>query len=142
MKKLVLMLLIMLGSGIMMSAQTVSKEYENEVERYLQLSNTKEMTIQTVEQAWQQNNLPITDYHAAAVAVFDNLWPKITKDVAVVYSKYITLDDLKQINAFYETPEGKKLVEAGPQMSNDIMQLMVNKYAGDMQQILKKYIKM
>lgn len=39
-----------------------------------------------------------------------------------IYKKYLTLDDLKKIVAFYQSPVGKKLAEATPAMSAEAMQ--------------------
>ena len=40
-----------------------------------------------------------------------------------IYQKYLTIDDLKDLIAFYETPIGKKLAEATPKMTVEGMQL-------------------
>ena len=40
-----------------------------------------------------------------------------------VYQKYLTLDDLKKIVAFYETPVGKKLGVSTPAMMTEGMQI-------------------
>ena len=40
-----------------------------------------------------------------------------------IYQKYLTIDDLKDLIAFYETPIGKKLAEATPKMTMEGMQL-------------------
>lgn len=40
-----------------------------------------------------------------------------------IYQKYLTIDDLKQIIAFYESPVGKKLASVTPAMTAEGMQL-------------------
>lgn len=54
-------------------------------------------------------------------------WNRKTKDKLVeiyvpIYKKYLTLADLKQIVAFYESPVGKKLAAATPSMTSEGMQ--------------------
>lgn len=54
-------------------------------------------------------------------------WNRKTKDKLVeiyvpIYKKHLTLTDLKQIVAFYESPVGKKLAAATPSMTSEGMQ--------------------
>lgn len=58
---------------------------------------------------------------------FRTKWNRKTKDKLVeiyvpIYKKYLTLDDLKKIVAFYESPVGKKLAAATPSMTGEAMQ--------------------
>ena len=48
---------------------------------------------------------------------------KLAELYAPVYQKYLTLDDLKKIVAFYETPVGKKLGASTPAMMTEGMQI-------------------
>ncbi len=58
---------------------------------------------------------------------FRGKWNRKTKDKLVeiyvpIYKKHLTLADLKQIVAFYESPVGKKLAAATPSMTSEGMQ--------------------
>lgn len=46
---------------------------------------------------------------------------ELTELLIPVYKKYYTLDDLKQIIAFYETPVGKKLQASTPLITQESM---------------------
>lgn len=48
---------------------------------------------------------------------------KLIKAYVPMYKKYFSLDDLKQIIAFYETPVGRKLGESTPAMTMESMQM-------------------
>ncbi len=48
---------------------------------------------------------------------------RIVDFYAPVYQKYLTIDDLNKIIAFYESPVGKKLATATPAMTTESMQL-------------------
>ena len=48
---------------------------------------------------------------------------KLAELYAPVYQKYLTLDDLKKIVAFYESPVGKKLGASTPAMMAEGMQI-------------------
>ena len=51
-------------------------------------------------------------------ASMNGMYDKMIKAVIPVYKKYLTLDDLKEIIKFYETPVGKKLSEMNPKATN------------------------
>ena len=57
-------------------------------------------------------------------ASMNGMYDKIIKAVIPVYKKYLTLDDLKEIIKFYETPVGKKLAEILPIAQQIGMQTM------------------
>ena len=48
---------------------------------------------------------------------------KLAELYAPIYQKYLTLDDLKKIVAFYESPVGKKLGTSTPAMMTEGMQI-------------------
>jgi len=45
------------------------------------------------------------------------------EEVAPLYDKYYTLEDLKAVNAFYETPSGQKILKTMPQLMQESMKL-------------------
>lgn len=58
---------------------------------------------------------------------FQTKWNGKTRDKLVeiyvpIYRKHLTLADLKQIVAFYDSPVGRKLAAATPAITNDAMQ--------------------
>ena len=60
---------------------------------------------------------------------------------APIYIKYLTLDDLKQIVAFYQTPAGKKWGEATPSITLEgtkMGQQLGMELAGEIQQALQE----
>lgn len=71
--------------------------------------------------------ITIKDTPADFWDAFQAKWNGKTRDKLVgiyvpIYRKYLTLDDLKQIVAFYESPVGRKLAAATPAMTNEGMQ--------------------
>ena len=65
----------------------------------------------------------------------DNFWKEFEKDflntslddivdrLAPIYVKYLTLDDVKKIIEFYQTPAGRKLGEKTPIITRESMQM-------------------
>lgn len=116
-------------------------EYAQEMDKMLQAIDAKQVMIQTVSQGWQTMQLPLTDYRAAANDVVDNIWPGIVNIYIAEFKKYYTLEDMKNINKFYETATGMKFARYSALMSSAIQTEISQKYTPTIQQILMKYIK-
>ena len=48
---------------------------------------------------------------------------ELIEKIIPVYNKYYTLQDLKAINAFYESPAGQKVLATMPQVMQESMQI-------------------
>ncbi|MDD3036541.1 DUF2059 domain-containing protein [Bacteroides sp.] len=105
-----------------------NKEYRDTLEKMMSLSGSLEITKTMVPQmiSMMKQSSPGT-----ADAFWDDFaakWKTKFADRMVelyvpIYQKYLTIDDLKDLIAFYETPIGKKLAEATPKMTMEGMQL-------------------
>ena len=94
------------------SAQAPNDEYKATLEKMLELSGSmasaKAMVPQMIAMLKQQSPSASTAFWDG----FQKKWEtkfgsKLAELYAPVYQKYLTLDDLKKIVAFYETPVGK-----------------------------------
>lgn len=126
---LVVMCLAMLfAAAPSVSAQAPSAEYKTILKKMLEVSgamtSAKVMLPQMVAMVKQQSpGIPDAFWDG-----FQNKWEnkldsKLTELYAPIYQKHLTLDDLKKIVAFYESPVGKKLSEATPAMMSEGMQV-------------------
>ncbi|MBP3298618.1 MAG: DUF2059 domain-containing protein [Muribaculaceae bacterium] len=109
--------------------------------KMLEATQTKKQMMQTMATGWKSMNLPITDYDAAAAAVVDAMWADLINDYVAEYKKFFTLDDMKNINAFYETPTGRKFGTANPVISQTMMEIVGSKYTMTIQQALMPFIR-
>lgn len=126
-------------SSLSINAQT--DEYAQEMDKMLQAIDAKQVMIQTVSQGWQTMQLPLTDYSAAANDVVDTIWPGIVNIYISEFKKYYTIEDMKNINKFYETATGMKFARYSAMMSSAIQTEIFQKYTATIQEILMKYIK-
>ena len=110
------------------SAQAPNDEYKATLEKMLELSGSmasaKAMVPQMIAMLKQQSPSASTAFWDG----FQKKWEtkfgsKLAELYAPVYQKYLTLDDLKKIVAFYETPVGKKLGASTPAMMTEGMQI-------------------
>ena len=101
------------------SAQAPSDEYKAILEKMLELSGSMASAKAMVPQM-----ISMVSFWDG----FQKKWEgkfgsKLAELYAPVYQKYLTLDDLKKIVAFYESPVGKKLGASTPAMMAEGMQI-------------------
>ena len=91
----------------------MSKMFQNQTS---ELKNARKDSIQKVYMAY------VTD----ETKVFSkNL---INNDMVIIYDKYFTENDVDKYIEFYQTPEGKKLLDQSTNIQNDLMTAIINTY--------------
>lgn len=94
-----------------------------DVRRLLQLTGAAQLGAQVMEQL-------IPAFKQQMPSVPDRFWQDFMKEanpnelvnqVAIIYDKYLSHDEVKAIIKFYETPAGKKLVSVLPQVTQESM---------------------
>lgn len=102
--------------------------YKKELTKMMKLSGTLAASESMVPQIVDMMKQSAPDVAVSFWEEFAAKWKKKVGDRIVemyvpIYQKYLTLDDLKGIVAFYESPVGKKLGEATPKMTLEGMQM-------------------
>ena len=60
----------------------------------------------------------------------------VAEDLPSIYDKYFTHQEIKDLIAFYQSSTGQKMIEKTPEISKDLLGIMMNKYLPDFQQKL------
>ena len=140
--KLALTLAIAFICSFSFTSNAASKEYENTVAKYLEVSNAKETIIVTLEQTYSGMGFQIKNMHQMCVAIVDAIWDDYLVDASSVMSKYYSIDDLKNIIAFYQTPTGAKFAKYSPTVAMECTQLMGGQnYVDKIYKVVQKYVK-
>jgi uncharacterized protein len=116
------------------SDQPASKE---DVERYLDVTHTRELMISTMEymskqmrQAVHEELQKTPNLPPDAEAQMNQTWDQILKTMPMdefldsmipVYQKHCTKGDIDSLVAFYSTPTGKKMVAEMPAITQEAM---------------------
>jgi len=61
----------------------------------------------------------------------------INEDMVMLYDKFFTEKDIKELNAFYKSAAGKKMVQVTPELNKEVMMIMLTKYMPEMQRMFK-----
>lgn len=119
---------MLFAAALSVSAQAPSKEYVAAVARIQELSGTvtssKVVAQQMVAMFKQQTpDTPDSFWDGFQKKCEEKFVSKMAEICAPIYQKYLTLDDLKQIIVFYESPIGKKLGATMPAIKAESIQL-------------------
>ncbi|MGM9852398.1 MAG: DUF2059 domain-containing protein [Muribaculaceae bacterium] len=124
MKKFLACLLLVFAGSVIASAQTTTtadKTYRAEVEQILEATHVKALLQSTIAKTWATMNIPISDVNAAATGVVDDLWPDLVNIYTDAYYKYLSIEDLRALNAFYSTPRGKRIASSLQSINDESM---------------------
>ena len=130
MKRLFFILAFALGTWGITHAQTaqVSNEYTAAVQKMLEVSNGLDAAQQRMTQLFAVFKSQLSEVPAEA-------WDRLQKEMsasmekdfvgmlAPIYQKYLTLEDMKAIIAFYESPAGKKLAASQTGIATESFQV-------------------
>ena len=132
MKKILVSLAVLWCVALGVQAQD-NQEYEKQVAKMLEMTHTMDAMKQIFPQMTAMLKLQLPQ----APDEF-GMYDKIIKAVIPVYKKYLTLDDLKEIIKFYETPVGKKLSEMNPKATAEILPIAQQIGMQTMQELMQK----
>ena len=130
MKRLFFILAFVLGTWGIAHAQTaqVSNEYTAALQKMLEVSNGLDATQQVMTQLFAVFKSQFSEVPAE---VWDRLQKEMStsmeKDfvgmLAPIYQKYLTLEDMKAIITFYESPAGKKVAASQTGIATERIQV-------------------
>lgn len=139
-----------LCSMIVASAQTPAAsqtpEYQAELNKVINLQNSRENSVLAFDQAFsslvKQGVLQQDKVSAMSEELATLLYPKIENEMKKLYSETFTLDELKQIAAWSESPVGKKMIDLLPKSTAISQELMQSpEVQKEIMGIVTKYMK-
>lgn len=141
------LLAALLSLSLLLPAGAAEKDaaYEAELTRFLELQNVR----QTFEKAMR---VPMENLVAQGLMTKEKLDAMSTEIVEVIYDPCVetiresyrenfTLEELRQINAFYATPVGQKMIVLAPElMMKGMESVQTPEMQGKIQAIVIKYM--
>lgn len=110
------------------AAQEANNEYKQTLQEFMNASGSLESSKQLIQQLISMvksasPNVPDSFWDAVGKKMHDKFIAQVIEGYVPIYQKYLTLDELKQIIAFYQTPIGKKFAQALPAITVEGAQL-------------------
>lgn len=126
-----------IGGGAMLAEEkpVVAPEMRADIERLMEVTNAydadlaEQMAVMVSQQIGEVMGLKTSEAmercrEIAAQSIGEMFTDRdFVEEMNAVYAKHFSHEDIRQMIAFYETPAGKKSVEAMPQLMSDSMQL-------------------
>ncbi len=76
---------------------------------------------------------------AATITEVKELTNKLNNvEMVNIYDKHFTHEEIKDLITFYESPVGKKILEKNPEITSELMNIMMTKYMPDFQDSINK----
>ena len=125
MNKFIAIVLALLFSTALLARADVSPEKRKEIEKLLRLTGMEKLVSQMETQM-------IASLKAQMPQVPELFWTKfqqkmntreLVEKIIPIYDKYYSTEDIKAVNAFYETPAGQKLLSTLPQVMHEAMKV-------------------
>ena len=118
--------------------------HRNEVETLFKLTQMEKKIQQSVESVLQlqlRQNPQLLPQQETVAQFFTKYigWGALKEDIAAMYMKTFSEEELKDINAFYITPAGQKVINVVPQLvqqRNTIAMQRLQENIGELQKIL------
>ena len=150
MKNLWIILVLFFAFAGVSQAQN-NQDYEAAMTKMLEVSKSmdamKQIAPQITAMLKQQSGGQIPDEFLKEMEQeMVVMYERMIKAMVPVYQKYLSLEDIKGIIAFYETPVGKKLADANTKIAVEIMPIAQQVGMETMQKLMqtakeKGYIK-
>lgn len=123
-------------------AQDSADPYREEVETMLQLTDARQVMEATMTASFNNMTLPVSDVEGLSKAIVDEIWSDYVSECVIpTYKEHFTLDELKEVNKFYQTPVGKKVAGETAEIASELSTMAMQKYAGRIQKVAAEYVK-
>ncbi|HHL2407181.1 TPA: DUF2059 domain-containing protein [Pseudomonas aeruginosa] len=143
----------LIGSAVLLSLSSMAMaDSASQAEQFLKLVHADKLTVpvyaqvqQMLAQRFAQAKAPeskkavLERYQAKANAELDRAigWDKIKPELIKLYTTNFTESELKDLNAFYQSPLGKKVLENMPRLTAESAQLTQAKLQGAVEPVNK-----
>lgn len=110
------------------SAQTEDSEYTKTLKKMFEVAGSEETYQSVLKQMiglfkGNYSNLDDKFWDEIEKEFLKTSMDDLTEMLVPVYKKHLTINDLKEIITFYETPTGKKYAKKTPQISEESMEV-------------------
>lgn len=121
-------------------AQTITPEYRKAVSELLTLTNVRQITEETLATTYDNMGMKFTIPTSEVVNIMiGNVWDNMVDDFAAIYSRYFTLDEIRELCQFYNSPVGIKISKYLPAINRDALS-STQKYESEFISVLGQYI--
>ena len=139
--KLAAALLLSLATTTLYADNNTHREEVNKLFKLTQMEEKVQESVESVVQLQLRQNPQLTPQKDTMEKFFNKYigWQALKEDIAEMYITTFSEKELKDINAFYITPAGQKVINVVPQLvqkRNQLAMGRLQKNIGELQKIL------
>ena len=137
--KAAIVVLLLTTSIFSVKAQSDENAYQAEIERMLELTESRQAMETMLINTYRGMGLPISNITGLSRAIVNGIWDDYIRVCVIpTYKNYFTLEEIKELNAFYETPVGQKFSKNTSNIMNECSRLTSEKLKWKICLALKK----
>ena len=135
-------LLLCIASASVFATESSQRQQVETLFRLTQMEKKIQESVDSVVQLQIRQNPQLAQHEKTIHDFFEKQigWNALKNDIAEMYMKTFTEKELEQINAFYITPAGQKVITMLPQLvqqRNQLAMQRIQQNIGELQQLLK-----
>lgn len=139
--KLLTVAIFLLASSTVYTAEDSHREQVETLFRLTQMEKKNEDSVDNVVQLQLRQNPQLAQHKKTMHTFFDRHigWNALKEDIAEMYMRKFSEKELQEINAFYITPAGQKVITVLPELVKERNQLAMSRLQqniGELQQII------
>lgn len=133
---------VILTLGLLVSTVSFAQnnKFKEDAIKYIELSGGTSQITAVLDTYINELGAYVEDMNAFKKDI-EKTYPKLYSDLADIYTKNFTHDEIKQMIKFYETPVGKKMRKLAPTLTEQQMQAGTA-WGVELQGIITKHVKM
>jgi hypothetical protein len=138
---LITALLLCLTSASLLAADSSQREQIETLFRLTQMEKKIQESVDSIVQLQIRQNPQLAQHEKTIQDFFTKQigWNALKNDIADMYMKTFTEKELEEINAFYITPAGQKVITELPQLvqqRNQLAMTRIQQNIGELQQLI------
>jgi hypothetical protein len=138
----------LVSSFALSAGAQVSPEYRAAVRRMMEVTGSAQLgsqfgaaVVESMSKTMRsaRPDLPPRAFEVlqeVSIEVIDESIPDLFDDTAAIYANHFTLSEIEQMNAFYETPVGRKAISVMPALLGEAIE-MGKAWAAELQPVLQ-----
>jgi hypothetical protein len=146
MKKIIILILMLIGmNNVTFSQDSLKIKEIQKMMKTMDMDKTMNQMYDVMRAGMMQNiekqgldTIKINEFFDFMIVEMKPIRKNYENDVVNIYAKYYTIEEIRDMNLFYQSSTGKKMLQKMPEIMKEVMGVMYSKYFPEMMEKMKK----
>jgi uncharacterized protein len=146
MKKIIILILMLIGmNNVTFSQDSLKIKEIQKMMKIMDMDKTMNQMYDGMKAGMMQNikkqgldSIKISEFYDFMVVEMKLIMKDYENDVLNIYAKHYTIEEIRDMNLFYQSSTGKKMLQKMPEIIKETMGVMYSKYFPEMMEKMKK----